>query len=300
MNRCMREALFFFAAGSCCAQVEQMFVTDDLGYGKVEWTKTVITVRVVGHPNQDLPAAIQRTAAMSAAQEMALQKAQETVESIFFDATNCVKESCTKNSAAANSLRDFLKGCETQSRTRELNNGAFETTLEIPCTGRNALFDIMLAGRTAERTLKREGSDPRNETRSAVSGLIIDARSLKVHPAIAPRILDEKRNVIYDASQVSHAWAIRYGIAGYTKSVEEAYERSERIGTHPLRVKAKKVEGKNATDVVIAERDVAEVLASSKKRQLFSEGRVIVVINGEAIGLSFHVKEHDENGVHRW
>ena len=111
------------------------------------------------------------------------------------------------------------------------------------------------------------------------TGLIIDAKGLGIKPAMAPKVFDEAGNEVYGTMYVSRDFAVKYGMAGYAKSVEDASKNKDRVGKTPENVKAIKASGANKCDVVISSGDANAVRSSAKNLKFLQECRVIIVVD---------------------
>lgn len=105
------------------------------------------------------------------------------------------------------------------------------------------------------------------------TGLVIDARGLKLLPALMPRVLDEAGTPLYSIDSLSAEARKTTGVAAYVQSLEEA-KKSMKAGDKPLVVKAAKASG---TDVMLPQED-AKRLASSNPPFL-ALGKVVIVFN---------------------
>jgi hypothetical protein len=254
-------------------------VSDSQGYGKVDWSKMVIITAGIGVPNPGLPPAAQKNAALGAAQQMAVQKAYETIGSLYFNTTSRVSDILVTGNSVADSLKQVLSAFETQASIRELKNGSIEAMVEIPFFGAGSPMDFLLERCLTPASTAGAPESQKTGTGPLFSGLVVDCRALGLKPAIAPRILDEKGKEIFGMGTISHEWARRFGMAGYARSVEEALKQADRVGSGPLQLKAKRAGGKNATDAVISDIDAATISTPGRNRQVLSECRVILVVD---------------------
>jgi hypothetical protein len=111
------------------------------------------------------------------------------------------------------------------------------------------------------------------------TGLIIDAKGLEVKPAMAPKVFDESGNEVYGSLYVSREFAVKYGMSGYAKSVENAAKSADRIGKTPAKFKAIKASGANKCDVVLSNADADAIRSSAKNLKFLQECRVIIVVD---------------------
>jgi hypothetical protein len=108
------------------------------------------------------------------------------------------------------------------------------------------------------------------------TGLIVDARKLGLRPALIPKILNEKGELIYSSRSVEQQELIRMGLVGYAKDVNAA-ARNQRVTADPYVVSGLHATGEKKTDVVISNRDAQIVLTTAPYTGYLRNGRVMVV-----------------------
>jgi len=108
------------------------------------------------------------------------------------------------------------------------------------------------------------------------SGLIIDARKLGLRPALVPKILNEKGELVYSSLSVGQQDIVRMGLVGYAKDVNAA-ARNQRVTADPVVVNGISATGEKKTDVVISNRDAQLVLTTAPYTGYLKNGRVMVV-----------------------
>ena len=145
---------------------------------------------------------------------------------------------------------------------RYFSDQGVEIDVEVPLSALTAALPAPPAEEAI--ALKKEG-EARN------TGLVVDARGLKVVPALAPRILDEAGKALYSPGVLSEDARKDKGVASYYPSLEAA-QKSARVGDKPLVVKASQASG---SDVILGA-DGARKLAEANNSYL-AEGRVAIV-----------------------
>jgi hypothetical protein len=108
------------------------------------------------------------------------------------------------------------------------------------------------------------------------TGLIIDARKLGLRPALVPKILNEKGELVYSSQSVGQQDIVRMGLVGYAKDVNAA-ARNQRVTADPVVVNGLNATGEKKTDVVISNRDAQVVLTTAPYTGYLKNGRVMVV-----------------------
>lgn len=227
----------------------------------VNWEGQVIKATGSGAP--DLKAANPaqaRLGAERAAQLDAFRNLLAQVKGIQISAGKTVGDQM-ENDEVRGKVEGVVRGFKITGK-RYYSDSGVEIDVEVPLA---ALTEALLPAGGSAVALKTEGE-------AVNTGLVVDARGLAgVTPALAPRLLDPSGKALY-AAGVLHDEARRaVGVAAWSKSLESA-KKDQRVGAHPLVVKAEKV---NGTDLVLAAAD-AQKLASGNNSYL-AEGRVIIV-----------------------
>jgi hypothetical protein len=108
------------------------------------------------------------------------------------------------------------------------------------------------------------------------TGLIIDARKLGLRPALVPKVLNEKGELVYSSQSVGQQDIVRMGLVGYAKDVNAA-ARNQRVTADPVVVNGLNATGEKKTDVVISNRDAQVILTTAPYTGYLKNGRVMVV-----------------------
>ncbi len=108
------------------------------------------------------------------------------------------------------------------------------------------------------------------------TGLIVDARKLGLRPALVPKILNEKGELVYSTQSVGQQDIIRMGLVGYAKDVNAA-ARNQRVTADPVVVNGLSATGEKKTDVVVSNRDAQLILTTAPYTGYLKNGRVMVV-----------------------
>jgi hypothetical protein len=108
------------------------------------------------------------------------------------------------------------------------------------------------------------------------TGLIVDARKLGLRPALIPKILNQKGEMVYSSQSVAQRELIKMGLVGYAKDVDAA-SKNQRVTADPCIVPGLNAAGEKKTDVVISNRDAQMVLTSAPYTGYLKNGRVMIV-----------------------
>jgi hypothetical protein len=99
-------------------------------------------------------------------------------------------------------------------------------------------------------------------------------------PSLFPRIFDEQMNLVLDRLMCNPSDLAKWGMASCTTGLDEN-ALTARIGLAPLRVAARAVFGTHATDLVISDEAVKQLLSSSENIALLQQGRIAIIYGEE-------------------
>ena len=108
------------------------------------------------------------------------------------------------------------------------------------------------------------------------TGLIVDARKLNLRPALIPKILNQKGELVYSQQSLDQRDLIRMGLVGYAKDVDAA-AKNQRVTAEPYVISGLNATGDKRTDVVISDRDAQIVLTTAPYTGYLKNGRVMIV-----------------------
>ena len=108
------------------------------------------------------------------------------------------------------------------------------------------------------------------------TGLIVDARKLGLRPALIPKILNQKGEMVYSSQSLAQRELIKMGLVGYAKDVDAA-SKNQRVTAEPCIVPGLNAAGEKKTDVVISNRDAQMVLTTAPYTGYLKNGRVMIV-----------------------
>ncbi len=260
----------------------------------VDWVKRTVCAKGIGAVNPKVPQSAARPGAIRAAQMAALRNALELVKGISVSSKTTVAGSMTQNDVVRSQVEGYIKTYKL-GREHYMDDLSVEVYAEIPldAVGGIVLPGIIgatpsvtswgapheIGGPSAAGGVSASGSGSSLSAGTAYTGLIVDARGLGVLPALAPRILDDQGNEVYGESNVSRDWAVKYGMAGYAKTPEQARAMTDRIGAAPGYLKAVKASGAAQTDVVLSAADAAALRATGETLKYLSQARVIFLVD---------------------
>ena len=242
---------------------------DDPGHNKVkiDWANKVIIARGTAAPNlKAANVAAARLGAERAAKIDAWRNILEALKGVKIDSKTSVGDKM-KDAKIRTKVEGIVKNFEVLD-TKYFSDGGVDVIVRMRLDG--PLTKALLPPKTGAK--KKVAS-------KSYTGLIVDARGLKVAPALAPRILDEKGNEVYGPSVVTPEGIEANGIAGYAKDLDDA-KKNPRVAGNPLIVKAKAPKKEGSCDIVLSSEE-AKKLKSRKDLSFLGYGRVMIVTDAE-------------------
>jgi len=178
----------------------------------------------------------------------------------------------------------ILAGIEKTARdaviTKQYYTSALDVKIQIETSIGGGFLQLVLPDDIRQISrINTEKPMPPNQGMENIpyTGLIIDARGLKLEPVLYPTILSEQGNEIYSSLFISREFAVQYGVCTYVCSMDKAIQE-KRIGPHPLILKAlRKSSDKNAS-VVISMADTKRIEKATERHIFLKECRVIIVM----------------------
>ncbi|MEF2231044.1 MAG: hypothetical protein V3571_08960 [Pseudodesulfovibrio sp.] len=133
-----------------------------------------------------------------------------------------------------------------------------------------------------EQSLNFEGGEPEHVGSGigtgGFTGVIVDARGLKITPALTPVIFGQDGQGAYGAFLVSRQSAIDKGVVAYAATPDPQALR-ERVGDRPLTVKALSAYGSWRTDLIISTSMARLVRAVMRSGEAVNDCRVVIVLD---------------------
>jgi hypothetical protein len=252
----------------------------------MNWEGQVVRATGAGAPDMKASSPAQaRLGAERAALLDAFRNLLSQVKGVQVDGTRKMNDVMQADEVRAR-VEGLIKGYKVTNKRYFSDNGV-EIDVEVPIM---MLTDILDPDATQQfavpatpekkptgKPIEKVG-DPAKPADGAAkgdegTGLVIDARGLKLMPALLPRVLDETGKPLYTVDSLSAEARKTTGVAAYVQSLDEA-RKSLKAGDKPLVIKAAKA---NGTDVLLSQ-DEAKKLVSMNPPFL-AQGKVIIVFN---------------------
>lgn len=234
----------------------------------VNWQGQVVRATGAGAPDLKAQNAAQaRLGAERAALLDAFRNLLAQVKGVSVDGTKKMGDLMEKDEVRAR-VEGVVKGYKVTNKRYFSDNGV-EVEIEVPLA---LLTDVCDPDATQVLAIAAP-AEPKKPDAPPATGLVIDARGLKVVPALMPRVLDDAGKALYSVDTLSPDARKSSGVASYVQSLEDA-QKSLKAGEKPLVIKAAKA---NGADLQLAAED-AKKLASINPTFL-ADGKVVIVLN---------------------
>lgn len=236
--------------------------------GRVDWGRKVVTCKGSGAANlkdADGNPAVARIGAEKAAKLDALRNCLAALRGVQLDSGRTVGNALEGDTELRGRVEGLVRGFRVLGKPRYYSDGGAEMDVEVPLEG--SLSEALLPSSGA-----LAGSEPTPQPGGPTS-LVLDARGLKVVPALGPRVRDEGGLEVYGPSQLSEAGRRAGGAAAYAPDLGAARRAlGDRVGDRPLILKALRAEG---ADIVISTSDAAQL--AERGKAFLAAGKVVIL-----------------------
>ena len=256
-------------------------VVTQLDNGSINYSEQSITAIGIGFvPTNAVNAGQARPMALRIAKQDAMRQLIEIVNGVTLTSETTMSGAMVDD-VINTKVQGFIRGARPVGQPKYLSDTSVEMEYSVPMSG---ISDIVLPPVTVPATTQAPNNNQpaaaANNTTQAggVTGIIIDARGLKARPAMAPRILDQNGNAIYGPGKYSRQYAVKNGVAGYSKTLETA-QQDQRVVGNPMVVKGVGTSGTNRTDITISNADVSKIDMANRNYKVLNDCRVLILID---------------------
>jgi hypothetical protein len=263
----------------------------------INWSEGVLTATGVGLIPRDEPnRARAYLKARGYARLDALANLLMLIDRVQIDAQYTGADYMMQSEVLRASITGFVRGAQVIDERKIIIEGqeAVQVTVGTAMYGKDGLSRMLLRPSPAELApAAPEPSLPRIEllapnvpapdapiVEGNYTGLIIDARGLKVQPAMAPRILKADGTPIYGVGNFDIDKVVEQGLASYYRDMDAA-RADKRAGDNPLILRPIGVYRRSVatTDVVLSDADAAKLLAEDAKTRFLKQLKVVFVVD---------------------
>jgi hypothetical protein len=220
---------------------------------EVDWENQVLKAIGSGAPNvQGVNSAQARLGADKAARADAFRNLLAQAKTIRVSGDETVGDAMAKEQTKAK-VESALRAYRVVAK-RFYSDGGIEMDVEVPLS---ALADAVVEPAPARQAPDRF-QNAAAQDKSRKSGLVVDARGLKVTPALAPRLLDESGAEVFGIDFLSAEARKLVSVAAYVPILAQG-KKLGRVGKQPLVVKALDARG---TDLVLSSDQIRQLDAA--------------------------------------
>lgn len=238
------------------------------GHGKINWTDKTITVTGSGAPRLEAEnVAVARLEAERVAKMDAFRNILEAVKGLRVTGNKTAGQMMQMAPEVSARVEGVVRNFKVLE-TKYYSDGGVDLIVQVPIDDVSQALIPDVGSK--EPTPASGGAPPATGTHT---GVIVNAKGLRLTPALAPRIFDDVGVELYAASFVRQEAMQRGGVVGYSKSLSVA-KKDKRVGTRPLVLRAIKTPQKGSSDLVVAKADGTKL---SENRAALAEAKVIIV-----------------------
>lgn len=240
-----------------------------LNHGQINWTDRTIIATGSGAPNLNAATVAQaRLGAERVAKLDALRNILEALKGVRISSEITVKNEMVTNSKMRTQVEGVARGFKVL-KTKYYSDGGVDLVVQMSLDG--SLSDIFVKPGDKGKTLPSTGKQDN-------TGLILDARGLRALPALAPQVLDESGETIYNSEYLDNKAIENNGVASYFHDLIEA-RQDRRAGSNPLVLKAMNLATGSKTDLMLSKQDADKLRGPKTNLKYLAEGKVIIVVD---------------------
>ena len=274
--------ILLFIAGLGIPLFSQGFIGDQLKNGSVNYADRTITAIGIGFiPENAINAGQARRSALRISKQDALRNLVEIVNGVVVTSETTVSGAMFDDEIKTK-VKGVIRGAERVGDPKYLSDTSVEVTYQVKMSG---ISEVLIPPVIISAVLENTGTEKKSVINKTIdpssgdiTGIIIDAKGLKVRPALAPKVIDKDGGIIYGPGDYSREYAVTQGVVGYSKTIESA-KIDSRVKGNPLVIKATGVSGQNSTDVIIGNEDIKRVGSANTSYDVLNDCRVIILLD---------------------
>ena len=271
-----------FIAGLGIPLFSQVFIGDQMKNGSVNYADRTITAIGIGFiPENAINAGQARRSALRISKQDALRNLIEIVNGVVVTSETTVSGAMFDDEIKTK-VKGVIRGAERVGDPKYLSDTSVEVTYQVKMSG---ISEVLIPPAIISAVLENTGTEKKSVINKTIdpssgdiTGIIIDAKGLKVRPALAPKVIDKDGGIVYGPGDYSREYAVTQGVVGYSKTIESA-KKDSRVKGNPLVIKATGVSGQNSTDVIIGNDDIKRVGSANTSYGVLNDCRVIILLD---------------------
>ena len=258
-----------------------LFAVSGRADAATDWNTNKIQVTGMGVPNPRMATTPAHAAMMArrAAIADAYRQLAEAVNGVQVDSETTVEQMMLTSDVVRTKITATIHGAQIVSEG-ELAGGGYSVTMELPIFGaNNSIAETVLERPAYVEPFPAPAPDyrpPVIETRPSYggyTGLVIDCRGVgQINFVMSPVIKNSDGQKIYGHKNLDYDRVIVEGMASYVQNMSQA----SRAGSHPLVVKAVRLDDLNANPVVSM--DDADLILYENSQSHFLDNIAVVFL----------------------
>lgn len=247
--------------------------------GYINWTTLAIISTGKGIPSEKFHG---NPIGRKIAEENALQQAFDnlylTVLNVCIDSNSKAVDIQKKNKHFQDQIQQMTENARVLKK-EYLSDGTVEITVQMSMNGgfsQLALPDDIRYIESISSIMNQKQTSWHKEEK--YSGLIVDARGLKISTCFAPIIVSKSGDEVYGPQYISREYAVQSGTCIYINSFESA-SKHHRVGDKPFIVKGIGVKGDRLINIVISNTESSRFKSLIEHLTILKHCRVIIVID---------------------
>lgn len=283
---CLIFPLTAFAAGNVSVQVVVNNPGDNPGVqpvgpnGAVDWDQNVVQAKGIGVP----PATVSHPAQMRVmARRAAIVDAQrnlaEVIQGVQVNSETTVQNNIVLDDFVKSKVTALIQGARI-IQEQPMPDGSYEVVLMVKLVGNNSVASAIAPSTASQpQALPQPSATYNGTTLPSYTGVVIDARGLRVEPSMQPRIFDQLGRNVYGNQYVDQEEMIAKGLADYgftQEDYEQAKNGQSRAGALPLIIKATSTEFHHK-DIIISNEDADKILAANSTAGFLQKCNVVII-----------------------
>jgi hypothetical protein len=256
--------------------------------GKIDWNQKIVYSVGEGVPPLDAISPAQaRVSAKRAAIDDAYTRLLETVQAVQVDASWTARSAVIENRVVRIRVNGLVRYAEVLE-LEQSSDGSIRVMMKMPLIGASGLASAIFPLALANARQTTDAIQIQKEARALVpvrhthmtkySSLIVDAKGLRVKPALYPVIRAESGETIYSIESADPNAIVEEGLCTYKKTIEEAMKLPS-TGERPLIVKATRIGGKYGVDIIVSEMDAKKIAEANQLDPFLGTAKVTVLVD---------------------
>ncbi len=246
--------------------------------GSINWTRGILNARGTFVLVRESPRGLlDSQKALASAKMTAYRNLLKVAQSVRIDNAHTVGDFAGQNNAVMDKLMDMVKHAAIIDQ-KYSTDGTAEVTVEMSLLSgfSQLVLPVEIEPVESIRPFDSTAIKKAVSKKEIYSGFIVDARGIRIDPAMAPKILDENGQEVYGPAFVSRELAVQKGMCHYETGPASA-KHHPKAGNNPLIVEGLRTQGAKGSDIVICNEDALKIKSASEHLEALKQCKVIIV-----------------------